>query len=114
MVTIDQIKEDHRSSQQRVYNLLLMWRQQTDDQSLAHLFHLMYKAGTSVTIDWNEIAHRLKIERRDIHACKSSAKFSKIFFRCQLAFTFLYHRSSYDMEHCLMDLYKDDLPKETQ
>ncbi|XP_060559268.1 uncharacterized protein LOC132719515 [Ruditapes philippinarum] len=69
-VTIEHIKEDHRSCQQRVYNLLLMWRQQTDDQSLAHLFHLMYKAGTSVTIDWNEIAHKLKIERRDIQACK--------------------------------------------
>ncbi|XP_060595068.1 uncharacterized protein LOC132749356 isoform X2 [Ruditapes philippinarum] len=69
-VTIEHIKEDHRSCQQRVYKLLLMWRQQTDDQSLAHLFHLMYKAGTSVTIDWNEIAHKLKIERRDIHACK--------------------------------------------
>ncbi|XP_060595072.1 uncharacterized protein LOC132749358 [Ruditapes philippinarum] len=74
-VTIEHIRHNHTSCQQRVYNLLLMWRQETDDQSLAHLFHLMYKAGTSVTIDWNVIAENLKIKKRDIQACKEGYQY---------------------------------------
>jgi hypothetical protein len=68
--TVEQIKDDHRQSQQRVYALLCKWRTQTDDQSLAHLFHSMYQAGTSVTIDWNKIADKLNLPIQDIQACK--------------------------------------------
>ncbi|XP_060571173.1 uncharacterized protein LOC132729417 [Ruditapes philippinarum] len=66
---VDQIKEDHRTCLQRVYNLLMIWRSQTDNQSLARLFHLMYQAGTSVTVDWYEIAHKLNIDIQHIRAC---------------------------------------------
>jgi hypothetical protein len=68
--TVEQIKEDHRQSRQRVYALLCKWRAQTDDPSLAHLFHSMYQAGTSVTIDWSKIADKLKVPIQDIRACK--------------------------------------------
>ena len=68
--TVEQIKDDHRKSQQRVFHLLLKWLEQTDDPSLVHLFHLLYKAGSSVTIEWRVIAENLDVQIADIRACK--------------------------------------------
>ncbi|XP_060608674.1 uncharacterized protein LOC132760662 [Ruditapes philippinarum] len=70
-VTVEQIKEDHKGSHKCVYYLLYNWRAQTNDPSLAHLFHSMYQAGMSMTIDWNAIADKLKVTIKDIQACKA-------------------------------------------
>ncbi|XP_060561631.1 uncharacterized protein LOC132721361 [Ruditapes philippinarum] len=69
--SVEQIKVDHKQIRQRVYYLLKKWHTQTNDPSLAHLFHSMYKASTSVTIDWNEIAYKLKVTIQDIQACNT-------------------------------------------